>query len=80
MTITLTPDIEGALAEEASQRGTTLEALVLETLRAKFLRPKEPVQSSVEARDRWEAMVLNVGRDCAVSLDHEALSSEGLYE
>lgn len=34
MTITLTPDIEQALTEEAQETGTTLEQLAVERLRA----------------------------------------------
>ena len=36
MTITLTPDIENALAEEARKQGTTPELLALDCLRERF--------------------------------------------
>lgn len=36
-TITLPPDIEGALAEQARQRGTTPERLALDSLRMLFV-------------------------------------------
>ena len=37
MRITLTPDIEHALAEEARRQGTTPELLALDTLRKRFV-------------------------------------------
>jgi hypothetical protein len=37
MTITLTPDIEKALASEANRKGTTPETLALDCLRSRFL-------------------------------------------
>ena len=80
MTITLTPDIEQAVAEEAQRRGTTPESLVVETLREKFVpsRPASPVPP--QRPDDWERMLLSVGTSCGVSLPHEAVSSEGLYD
>lgn len=36
MTITVTPEIEGVLAEEAQKYGTTPELLALETLRERY--------------------------------------------
>jgi hypothetical protein len=39
MVITLTPDIEQALAEQAREQGVTPEQLALESLRAQFLPP-----------------------------------------
>ena len=39
MEITLTPDIEQALVEQARQQGTTPEHLALESLRQQFVRP-----------------------------------------
>jgi hypothetical protein len=37
MIVTLTPDIERALVEQARRQGTTPERLVLETLRRQFM-------------------------------------------
>ncbi|MBX2999126.1 MAG: hypothetical protein KF893_11500 [Caldilineaceae bacterium] len=76
MSITLTPELEQAVAKEAERRGTTPESLILDTLHALFVSTQE----SLEARDEWEANLLRAGTDCQVSLSHEALSSEGLYE
>lgn len=39
MDIKLTPDIEEALAHEASRRGTTVETLALDYLRERFVAP-----------------------------------------
>lgn len=41
MEITLTPDIEQALREQAQQRGTTPEQLAIESLRQQFVRRSE---------------------------------------
>jgi hypothetical protein len=41
MKITLTPDIEIALAKKAKKNGTTPERLALDTLRERFLSPSE---------------------------------------
>ncbi len=41
MTITLTPDIENALVEQAKEHGTTPEKLALESLRERFVDPTE---------------------------------------
>lgn len=76
MTITLNPEILDALQKHAQQHGTTPEALVLAMLREKFALPAiAPV-----AQGDWEKLVLDIGTDCGLSLSHEALSSEGLYE
>lgn len=45
-------------------------------LRDKFVIPA----IDLEAQDEWERLVLSAGSHCGVSLSHEALSSEGLYE
>lgn len=39
MILTLSPDIERALVEQARRQGTTPERLVLETLRRQFVHP-----------------------------------------
>ena len=76
MVITLGPDLEAALNEQARKQGLAPEALALNALRERFL-PKAPV---VEPRDEWERKLFEAATDCGVSLSHEALSSEGLYE
>jgi hypothetical protein len=42
MTITLPPEIEGALSEQAKIQGTTPESLAVETLRKALLTSGEP--------------------------------------
>jgi hypothetical protein len=76
MVITLSPELEAALNEAASQRGIAPEALALTALRERFLGTGSPLQP----RDEWERLLLSVATDCGVSLSHEAVSSEGLYE
>jgi hypothetical protein len=80
MTITLTADIEQAIAEQAQRRGTTPESLILEALREKFIASRPTAPLPPQLRDDWERMLLSVGTSCAVSLPPEAVSSEGLYD
>jgi hypothetical protein len=42
MTLTLTPEIESALAEEARKQGTTPEVLALDCLRERFVPAAAP--------------------------------------
>jgi hypothetical protein len=76
MVINLTPQLEAALNEQAGRRGVAPEVLALEALRDRFL-PKVP---PIEPRDEWERRLLEAATDCGVSLSHEDLSSEGLYD
>lgn len=58
MTITLTPDIEQVLTEEARETGKPLEQVALERLR-QDLRPPMPIRESVhsaEGERRREAL------------------------
>jgi hypothetical protein len=74
--ITLSPELETALKEAASQRGVTPEILALDVLRERFLG----IAASLQPRDEWERGLLEAARDCGVSLPDSALSSEGLYD
>ncbi len=76
MVITLPPQLEAVLSEQARRRGTTPEVLALDALRERFL----PESAPLEPRDEWERRLLEAATDCGVALSHEALSSEGLYE
>jgi hypothetical protein len=76
MVITLTPELETALKELANREGIAPEILALKTLRERLIGPTD----AVVPRDEWERLVIEAGTDCAVSLPHAALSSEGLYE
>ncbi len=73
MTITIDAELEAALMASAQRQGIPADVLVLKALRALFLVPAEP-------RDEWERLLRQAATDCGVSLPHEALSSEGLYE
>ena len=75
MVITREPDLEAVLNDLALRQGVTPEALVLNSLRAKFL-PASPIAP----RDEWERRLLDAATDCGISLSHEAVSSEGLYD
>jgi hypothetical protein len=59
MDITLTPDLERALAEEARKQGTTPEMLVLEGLRRLFLGTRKP--AGAEPRSLAELLEGYVG-------------------
>ncbi|MFN8497412.1 MAG: CopG family transcriptional regulator [Anaerolineae bacterium] len=80
MTITLPPDIEEALAREAHEQGITPEALVVQMLRSHISQIAPSQSAAPKAEDDWEAMILAMGRDCGVSLSHDAVSSDGLYD
>jgi hypothetical protein len=67
MEITLTPDIEQALLEQARQRGTTPEELALESLRRQFVT-SEQAQELVEAQGTLADLL---GDSIAVLHSHE---------
>jgi hypothetical protein len=75
MVITLGPELETALNEQADRQGITPEVLAVNALRKHFLPAVAP-----QPRDEWERRLLEAASDCGVSLSNEALSSEGLYE
>src|SRR6266704_623291 len=68
ITITLDPELEAALTEQARRQGVAPEVVALEALRKRFLDPLQP-------RDEWERRVLGAAIDCGVSLPPEALTS-----
>lgn len=76
MVITLGPELEAVLNNLARQQGVTPEILALGALRERFIAPSAPVRPM----DEWEQRLLGAATDCGVSLPHEAVSSEGLYE
>lgn len=89
MTLTLTPDIEKELGEEARRRGTTLERLALERLRTTYhsgsQKPEKASTSSKptalrEPRDDWERLLRSAASDCGVSLTDEQASRDALYD
>jgi hypothetical protein len=44
VTITLSPELEKAVAEEAAQKGTTIELLTLDVLQGRFLKSSSTKQ------------------------------------
>ena len=76
MTIILDPTLEAALNERAQRYNVSPESLALNALQEKFNNPPQ----LLNPQDEWERMLLDIGTDCGVSLSHEELSSEGLYE
>jgi hypothetical protein len=76
MVITLTPQLQAALSEQARRRGVAPELLALNALRERFL----PETLPIEPRDDWERQLFGAAIDCGVSVPDSALSSDGLYE
>ncbi len=70
MTVTLTADLEQAVAEDARKRGIAPEDAALNALREKFL----PVLPSVDAGDalsEWEQMMQDAAAQIAAVSDGE---------
>lgn len=87
-TITLPPEMETTLTEQARQRETTTEELVLEAVREKYFPPaSEPAMPKPErkadppfvSQNDFERWLLTVGRPLGVSLTDEDLRRENLY-
>ena len=55
MTIALPPELEEAVAEEASQKGTTVELLTLDILQERFLKHSSKLPSLNETKVRTRA-------------------------
>jgi hypothetical protein len=75
MVVTIGPELEAALKDQARRKGVGPEELALNILREHFL-----VAASLQPRDEWERGLLEAARDWGVSLPNSALSSEGLYD
>jgi hypothetical protein len=75
MVITLGPELEAALSEQARRQGVAPEVLALNALRARFLAAALP-----QPRDEWERRLLGLAKDCGVSLPDWAVSREALYD
>ena len=70
MTLTLTPELEQAVEEAARERGLTVKAVVLETLREKFL-PVTPSFAADDALSEWEQMMQDAAAQIAAVSDGE---------
>jgi hypothetical protein len=75
MVLTLPPNLESALADQARRRGVAPETLALDVLRQHLLPPAPPAPA-----DEWERRLSGAATDCGVSLPDEALSREALYD
>jgi len=73
--VTLDPDLEAVLSEQARRQGVAPEALALNVLRERFL-----ATAPLQPRDEWERGLLAAARQCGVSLSNSALSSDELYD
>ena len=82
MIITLTPDIEAVLTQQAQAQGKTPEHLVLERLRAEFAPAPDKREQQVrpfDPQDEWERRLQQASSPAGVALSPEAVSSEGIY-
>ncbi len=70
MTITLTSELERAVAEAAQKRSSTAEAVVLETLREKFL-PMPEAAGAGDALSEWEQRMQSAAAQIAAGSDGE---------
>ncbi len=70
MTITLTSELEQAIAKAAQKRGLSAEAVALETLRDKFL-PVSQAAGIGDALSEWEQMMQDAAAQIAVVSDGE---------
>ncbi len=78
MTITLTPDIERMLTQEAERAGTTPESLALAKLRAPA--PVDYRATLPPPLNEWQRELRSIGVPCDVSLTDEQVSRESLYD
>ena len=71
MTITLTPELEQAVAEDARQRGIAPEDAALTALHERFL-PVSPVAADTgDALSEWEQMMQDAAAQIAAVSDGE---------
>jgi hypothetical protein len=75
MVVTLGPELEAALKEQARRQGVAPEVLAIKALQERFL-----AAAPLQPRDEWERGLLAAARDCGVSLPDSALSSEAIYD
>jgi hypothetical protein len=75
MVITLGPELQAALSEQARRQGVAPEELALKALRDRFLAADLP-----QPRDEWERRLLGLAKDCGVSLSDTAVNREALYD
>jgi len=76
MVIRFDPELETVLQASAHRRGQTIENIVIDALRERFLINLV----SLLPMDIWEKQLLSTGVDCGVTLPPEAVTSDGIYE
>ena len=70
MTITLTPELEQAVAEDARKRGIAPEDAAMNALRERFL-PVSPAADTGDALSEWEQMMRDAAAQIAAVSDGE---------
>lgn len=78
MTITLTPELEQQLTEEAQTKKTTPEALALTKLR--LPAPRDYRDTLPPPLNEWHRRLRDLAIPCGVSLTDEQTSREVLYD
>jgi hypothetical protein len=76
MTITLGPELEAALKEEARRQGVAPDVLAVNVLRECLLSAAPAIQP----QDEWQRRLLGLAKNCGVSLSDEALGWEEMYD
>lgn len=80
MTLTIPPEIEATLVEQARRWRSTPEDVALDTLRARLPANADASPERLATHEEWAALIRSLARECGVSPPHEALSSEALYD
>ncbi len=76
MVISIGPELEAVLIEQARRQGTTPDALAVSVLREGLMAKAITLPS----QDDWERRLRSLAKNCGVSLSNTAVSSEGLYD
>lgn len=76
MVVSMLPELEAAIKEEARRQGIAPHVVAFNALYERFVGKPSPL----EPRDDWERQLLSIGIDCGVSLPDSAVSREELYD
>ena len=81
MTITLPPDLESTLTQQAQERGITLEQAIIEGLRKVTPTPVAGnPRAPWEPRDEWEALLFSAGVETGVTNTDAIATRDNYYD
>jgi hypothetical protein len=80
MTISLSAELEQFIRKRADERHTTPEAIVIEALGELFSESFDERSLQLQTPSDWSVILDSLAIHCGVSLNDEAVSSEGLYD